>query len=60
MNLIESFLKQPFSVIIVEIYLFFVLSMLLIFFPTFTLAFISTGFTVWSIMYVLMYFANKD
>lgn len=59
MNLVEKFLKQPISVRIVEIYLLFVLLLMAIIFPIFTLALVSGAFTVLSIMYIIIYFVSK-
>lgn len=59
MSLIEKFLDQPISVRIVEIYLLFVLLLMAIIFPIFTLVLFSSAFTVLSIMYLIIYFVTK-
>ena len=59
MNLIDKFLDQPISVRIVEIYLLFVLLLMAIIFPIFTLVLFSSAFTVLSIMYLIIYFVTK-
>lgn len=60
MSLIEKFLDQPISVRIVEIYLLFVLLLMAIIFPIFTLVLVSSAFTVLSIMYLIMYFVETS
>ncbi len=60
MKLVEAFLKQPFTVIVVEIYLFFVLLLMVMIFPTFILSLIAVAFTVLSIMYLIVYCTTKE
>lgn len=60
MSLITRFLNQPISVRIVEIYLLFVLLLMAITFPIFTLALVSGAFTVLSIMYLIIYFVEAS
>lgn len=58
-SLIRRFFAQPLSVCIVEIWLVFVVFVLSVQFPWFILSFFVISFTVFSIMYLIMYFATK-
>lgn len=59
-SIFRRFLEQPLSICIAEIWIAFVVFVGFVQFPWFMIALFAGGFTVLSIIFILMYVAFKD